>query len=93
VSRFRKRPVVIEAVQWDGHNLGELLELQGEVEVMIFIDRGNQIVIETLEGQMRGEVGCWVIKGVEGELYPCKAEIFEKTYEAVDMCNQQESDQ
>jgi hypothetical protein len=82
VSRFRKKPVEIEA--W---RIGSLDEprpdwLRGNPVV-----RGNgesYIEIETLEGTMRGNRGDWIIRGVQGELYPCRADIFEQTYEAVE---------
>ena len=84
---FRKRPVVIEAVQFTGRNHREVLGfcypdmsedgLAG-AEIMRL-----PIVIETLEGHMTASVGDWIIKGVKGEFYPCKPDIFEATYEPV----------
>ena len=84
---FRKRPVVIEAVQFTGSNHREVLKfcypdmsedgLAG-AEIMRL-----PIVIETLEGHMTASVGDWIIKGVKGEFYPCKPDIFEATYEPV----------
>lgn len=83
--RFRKKPVVIDAVQWTGDpatcdltSIG-LEYHEGAIER---IDKG--IEIRTLEGTMLCSVGDWIIKGVKGELYPCKPDIFEATYEAVD---------
>ena len=61
MPKFRKRPVIIEAVRLT-----------------------REIHIHTLEGEMVGAVGDWLITGVNGEQYPCKSDIFEKTYEAVD---------
>ena len=49
----------------------------------ILPDWGNSLSVHTLEGDMRASVGDWIIKGVNGEFYPCKPDIFEKTYEAV----------
>jgi len=85
MAKFRKRPVVIEAVRWDGSNdsLAEIVLLAEGMEPRPFVDRGNQLVIETPEGEMRASVGCWVIRGVAGEIYPCRSDIFEETYEKV----------
>lgn len=75
---FRKKPVVIEAVQFTGtiQSLNEVTQLMVVAETI-----NNQIVIKTLEGEMRASVGDWIIKGVNGEFYPCKPDIFLKTYE------------
>lgn len=93
MSKFRKKPVVIEAVSWDGGkdiaNI-QFLNTHGEYQRdWQYASReaheyGGPILILTLEGQMRCEVGDWIICGVKGELYPCKADIFAATYEPVD---------
>ena len=79
--KYRKKPVVIEAVQWTGNNLEELRAFVPEQH------RNNKIHqplgIVTLEGVMTVSEGDYVIKGIAGEFYPCKPDIFEKTYEAV----------
>jgi hypothetical protein len=75
--RFRKKPVVIEAVRWDGHNWDDIyLWCPSAREA-----RGTAITIPTLEGDMLANAGDWIIKGVAGEFYPCKNTIFEATYE------------
>jgi len=75
--RYRKKPVVVEAVQWDGGNQGEVPGLDRWV-----VDYDLMVVrIETLEGEMLASEGDWIIKGVAGECYPCKPDIFGKTYE------------
>lgn len=75
---YRKRPVVIEAVQFDGDNFEEVLELLGE----IVINTGdNTLSISTLEGDMRANIGDWIIKGVASEGYPCRNDVFLRTYE------------
>lgn len=61
MAKFRKKPVIIEAIQLT-----------------------RRIEIETLEGTMVGEIGDWLITGVQGEQYPCKPDIFEETYEPVE---------
>ena len=86
--QFRKKPVVIEAVQWDGMNadavLGFTLGRASVRDESFQRDRPRVLVIETLEGDMRAEPGDWIIRGVKGEFYPCKPDIFAATYEAVD---------
>ena len=79
--KFRKRPVVIDAIQWDGE-LATITDLYalGLDPIRISEARLN---IETLEGEMTAMLGDWVIKGVQGEFYPCKPDIFAATYEAV----------
>jgi len=90
MPKFRKRPVVIEAEQFDG-TVACAIRIEawandGRVG-HIFADRDTSeraiMLIATLEGNMEGRPQDWIIKGVNGEFYPCKADIFEKTYEAV----------
>lgn len=77
--RFRKKPVVIEAVQYDG-TLVSVEKLDGfECSQTLTSDT---IQIETLEGTMTANPGDWIIRGVKGEFYPCKPDIFEATYES-----------
>lgn len=84
--KFRKKPVVIEAVQFvdDSETLAKISEF---VNHTVRIDYGStptEIKILTLEGVMIANLGDWIIKGVNGEFYPCKPDIFEKTYEKVE---------
>ena len=83
MQRFRKKPVVIEAVQFVEANRNEWLAL---LDTHLVGHRGNGLhgYINTLEGQMTIREGDWIIRGVAGEFYPCKDEIFQQTYEAVD---------
>lgn len=86
--KFRKKPVVVEAVKWTGKNRFEMIQFCHDLvirEEFAFGDLSprSRIYIETLEGQMAAEVGDWIVKGVEGEFYPCKPAIFVKTYEPV----------
>lgn len=76
--RYRKRPVVIDAVQWNG-NKDEVKEFYPDC---CFDD--GLVYIDTLEGTMKASHGDYIIKGVNGEFYPCKPDVFEKTYEAVE---------
>lgn len=81
VSKFRKKPVVIEAVQFTGENKDEIVEFTGDL-VGIENEDGTLGII-TLEGSLRASPGDWIIKGVKGEFYPCKPDIFAATYDAV----------
>lgn len=85
--RYRKKPVVIEAVQWSGSNWHEVYDFAGH-EVYTAnqkIDDEPVVVlrVKTLEGEMVANPGDWLLKGVAGEFYPCKPDIFEATYEPV----------
>jgi len=98
VSLFRKKPIEIEAVQWDG-------TAEGATPIIDWIlssdatatyrcsnpdrcaenggDTPHDIQIHTLEGVMTASVGDWIIRGVQGEFYPCKPDVFEATYEEI----------
>lgn len=77
---YRKKPVTVEAVQWTGENRAEMCEFI-DSEVFEIIPRVG-LVIHTLEGDHHASPGDYIIKGVNGEFYPCKPDIFAKTYEA-----------
>lgn len=96
MPKFRKRPVVIEAIQWTGENLAQVLSFTGKhpkwkewfrdfdaYEAHVRADR-CVFKILTLEGTMEASPGDWIIRGVNGEHYPCKPDIFDKTYERAD---------
>ena len=78
--KFRKKPVVIEAVQWDGDNEAEIWSFCPAAELHNDMP-GKFMEIHTREGNMIADPGDWIIKGVKGEFYPCKPDIFEATYE------------
>ena len=81
IKQFRKKPVVIEAIQFDGTNKEEIHNFVGDA---IGQDvNSKDLFITTLEGIMIASVGDYVIKGVQGEFYPCKPDIFEQTYNEV----------
>lgn len=93
MNRYVKRPIAIEAVKWKGFNNDEIKDFAGDsvkIEVIREGDADNGIPpsvdcsIETLEGVMKANVGDYIIKGVNGEFYPCKQDIFEKTYDKAD---------
>ena len=88
MKKYRKKPVVIEAIQYDGHNLREIAEFVNvDSDILDMVDNDVNLslmpVIKTLEGDMLISKGDYVIKGVQGEFYPCKPDIFEQTYEEV----------
>lgn len=80
---FIKKPVEIQAVQWTGDNYDEICKFIGYFPNIIYGSRGPYVVIKTLEGDHHASVGDWIIRGVKGEFYPCKPDIFEQTYEEV----------
>jgi len=83
--KFRKKPIVVEAIQWTGKNHDEIRAFaKGATRTANFYDDGTVLVIHTLEGDHIASVGDWIIKGVHRELYPCKPDIFAETYEQED---------
>lgn len=82
IKTYRKKPVEIEAVQWNGANLAECKEFCDE-EIM-HCPKMNKLLISTLEGDMYADINDYIIKGVKGEFYPCKPDVFESTYEEVE---------
>lgn len=93
MAKFRKKPVVIEAVRYNGINAAEIDEFAGRKLERDIIDTAYQagtappimrLVIPTLEGNMTASPGDWIIRGVQGEYYPCKPDIFALTYEPVE---------
>jgi len=96
MPKFRKKPVVIEAVYWSGreHDVALVLALFEGSEIPArdgYIEGGlgytpalGTLDIPTLEGVMTARPGDWIIRGVAGEVYPCKPDIFASTYEPAD---------
>ena len=95
MSKYRKKPVVIEAIQWNGNTkrqemcdfVGEDLKTEEFSTTAYEAGMGKlffSLKINTLEGEMTANPKDFIIKGVNGEFYPCKPEIFEKTYELVE---------
>ncbi len=78
-KKYRKKPVVIEAVEWTGDNYKECSDFIGDN----FNNTLNYPNIKTLEGDMRVSKGDYIIKGIKGEFYPCKPDIFKQTYDEV----------
>jgi len=87
--KFRKKPVVIEAHRWDGDNARELQawahkDLDPMMNAIILFD-GYSLRVRTLEGVMYANIGDMIIRGVQGEFYACKPDIFDATYEPAEM--------
>jgi hypothetical protein len=88
MKKYRKKPVIIEAIQWDGtlSSLDEIQKCFKNIETSsceISEQAVNSWSIKTLEGSHRVIPTDYIIKGIKGEFYPCKADIFEMTYEEV----------
>lgn len=95
-SKYKKRPVVVEAIKWTGSNLREVITFcDGPPDTRTMhaglawesyedLVARDGLKIYTLEGKMIASIGDWIIRGVKGECYPCKPDIFTATYEAVD---------
>ena len=93
--KYRKKPVIIEAIQFNVDNFDTVCDFMGETPVPIINpdfgldENGNTnepylgVYIQTFEGKMLASYGDYIIKGVNGEFYPCKPDIFEKTYDIV----------
>lgn len=85
--KFRKKPVVIEAYQWTGKTLSDRDEFVKDSGFPCWglgaLNNATGMIIPTLEGDHIAKTGDWIIKGVSGEYYPCKPDIFEKTYEKI----------
>ena len=99
MSKFRKKPIVIDAVQWNGGNVEVVLPFiqDGKPDLSHLPSDGMHVTpgightvptgelhIPTLEGVLTAKPGDWIIRGVKGEFYPCKPDIFAATYEAVE---------
>lgn len=83
--RFTKKPVEIDACQWTGENAEEIQTFlhHGHPHAAAGWVKGSYVEIGTLEGLMVASPGDWIIKGIKGEFYPCKPDIFEATYDRV----------
>lgn len=92
--QVRKKPVVVEAIHYDG-NWSTIVDWMCEISAdglafplgtspPIVRNIDGSLTIFTLEGELVAEIGDWIIRGVAGEFYPCKPDIFEKTYDSID---------
>lgn len=90
--KYRKKPVVIEAIQWTGSNFDQVANFTKQTfghkvayeDYAEYCQKTGEFTIDTLEGRMTATKGDFIIKGVKGECYPCKPDIFEATYEKVE---------
>jgi hypothetical protein len=87
-ARYRKRPVEVEAMRYDGSEASSSairlwVDATDPGRVEGFFDGEYVLVVHTLEGEMRAAPGWWIIRGVAGEFYPCKPGLFEESYEEV----------
>ena len=93
--KFRKKPLVIEAIQWNGENVEEINNftngkikyeesIGGSEKGEDYPQKYTRLIIPTLEGDHLALIGDWIIKGIKGEFYPCKKDIFEATYEQIE---------
>ncbi len=87
--RYRKKPIVVDAIQLTDNNRAAVAEWLADMQVrhkvpMSFNPETGTYTIETLEGNMLARIGDFIIRGVKGELYPCKPDIFYETYEPAD---------
>lgn len=91
MKKYRQKPVVIEAVQWNGRNFDECMNFIGEDCSNKVAYEGyeeqciswGQIIIHKIDRDMTAYKGDYIIKGIDGEFYPCKPDIFNKTYEEI----------
>ena len=81
MAKYRKKPIVIEAFQWPAVTPGWFLDARKAG--LATPDTEGGCAIKTLEGIMRADIGDWIIRGVKGEIYPCKPDIFAATYDPV----------
>ena len=94
MAKYRKKPVIIESIQWDGVNHREMFDFLTGTNNKLMESYGDNfyiehskvaggLIIKTLEGEHIATIGDFIIKGVSGEFYPCKPDIFAATYELV----------
>jgi hypothetical protein len=82
MKKYRKKPVEVEAVEFTGENWAEIVEWSGEA-VQQHPGR-DALVMDAMGGTVTAEVGDYIIKGVDGEFYPCKEQVFIETYDLVE---------
>lgn len=84
MRKYVKKPITIEAVQWTGENRKEIFDFCTLSYFNTDFETAElNLVIQTLEGPMQASVGDYIIKGIKGEFYPCKEDIFKLTYDEV----------
>lgn len=83
MKKYRKKPVVIQAVQITDSTFDAPHPNDEHIKGVVYDPINRVAIVKTLEGTMKGEIGDWLIVGIKGEVYPCKSDIFEATYEPV----------
>lgn len=83
IKEYVKKPVKIQACQWTGFNETEIFEFCGDQAEIISTKDSKELIIHTLEGDHHAITGDFIIKGIQGEFYPCKEDIFRETYDNV----------
>ena len=85
MQKFVKKPVVIEAIQYNGENIEAIEDFVGKkLSTVMSSDVDVKLIIPTLEGYMKASKGDYIIKGIKGEIYPCKPDVFKSTYNVVE---------
>lgn len=80
--KYRRKPVVIDAIQWTGYNYAEIFEFT-EGNAWPTHSHSDTLAVSTLEGEMMATKGCYIIRDMNGDYFPCQEDIFNKTYEQV----------
>lgn len=85
IKRYKTKPCEIEAIEWTGDNFEEIAEFTNHTAAMMLMysSRRYELIIKTLEDYMIASVGDFIIKGLKGEFYPCKPDVFHKKYEEI----------
>lgn len=85
IDFYKKKPITVKAVQWDGTNFGEIEQIARDCNPkchLIYID--GILSIDTLDGAFFVNHGNWVIRGIKDEIYPCADDIFQATYSLIE---------
>ena len=90
MAKYGRKPVIIEAIRWTGENYDTICQFTGMKlgrTKITFSEGGtsDELVIPTLEGELRANIGDFIIQGIKGEFYPCKPDIFEATYQPMEV--------
>ena len=81
MAKFRRKPITVEAIQWNGNNLDEVIAFLG---TKTYGEFAGSVLVETPKASLTVAVGNWIIKGADGEFYPCNPGDFERTYEVIE---------
>lgn len=82
---FKRLPIPLEAIQWKGNNFAEIRDFMERYGARPpFVNGSDDLIISTLEGDMRAPVGSWILRGIMDEFYPCRQEVFEQIYKEME---------